>query len=354
MKTRESGPHAANECRARVGRRSQIAVALRGAMPTKAAVSNPRAACRRAVGSGQEQRPGPTQQTAETARRCGSRCNQEPDLAAASIESVGPVGTAAASAAGSHFPNGNRQDDHGADDRDGDVARARRTACTVARIPHTWRFVLPGHRRGRIAREGSRSRDLAGEQVPAHRPLQTLGHRRYGRGRELVRVERYRSRSCAEHELFPNCGREAGEHLDRLGHTPMLDPADRLLGRPSPVRQRGLAVRAEHGALERMSPRASAHHIWCCVSGGRYGPGTVVHVVCVSLAGRDRGPMKRRRVLPLRPVSNRRVASSVVSSLLSGFQCRAADRSRSMSGCSDERGRRWRCRPVMLREQGGL
>jgi hypothetical protein len=88
---------------------------------------------------------------------------------------------------------------------------------------------------------GSRGRDLAGEQVPAHRSLQALGHRRCGSGRELLWIKRDRSRPAVEHELLPNRRRETGQHLDRRGHAPLLDPADRLLGRASPVGQRGLA-----------------------------------------------------------------------------------------------------------------
>jgi hypothetical protein len=45
----------------------------------------------------------------------------------------------------------------------------------------------------------------------------------------------------AEHEILPDRGRNAGQHLDRWGHTPVLDPADGLLGGAGPVRQRGLA-----------------------------------------------------------------------------------------------------------------
>lgn len=88
---------------------------------------------------------------------------------------------------------------------------------------------------------GSRGGDFAGEPVPAHRSLQTLGHRRCGGARELLWIERDRSRPCVEHELLPDHGREPGEHLDRRGHARVLDPADRLLSRPSPVRQRALA-----------------------------------------------------------------------------------------------------------------
>jgi hypothetical protein len=70
-------------------------------------------------------------------------------------------------------------------------------------------------------------------------------------------------RPRVEHELLTNRSRETAQHLEGRGHASVLDPADRLLGSPCPVRQRILAQPMPCAELSHEGrPIHWSHDIW--------------------------------------------------------------------------------------------